>query len=43
MSPNLGEIRDKIEKRYAVAMGRTELASTGGRGADARGAEGHDR
>jgi phage shock protein A len=27
--PNLGEIRDKIEKRYAVAMGRTELASTG--------------
>jgi phage shock protein A len=27
--PNLGEVRDKIEKRYAVAMGRTELASTG--------------
>jgi phage shock protein A len=27
--PNLGEIRDKIEKRYAVAMGRSELASTG--------------
>jgi phage shock protein A len=25
----LGEVRDKIEKRYAVAMGRTELASTG--------------
>ena len=27
--PNLGEVRDKIEKRYAVALGRTELASTG--------------
>ena len=27
--PNLGEVRDKIEKRYAVAMGRQELASTG--------------
>ena len=26
-TPNLGEVRDKIEKRYSVAMGRQELAS----------------
>ncbi|MGZ6840263.1 MAG: PspA/IM30 family protein [Frankiaceae bacterium] len=26
-TPSLGEVRDKIEKRYAVAMGRQELAS----------------
>ena len=27
-TPSLGEVRDKIEKRYAVAMGRQELASS---------------
>jgi hypothetical protein len=28
-TPNLGEVRDKIERRYANAMGRQELASGG--------------
>src|SRR5262249_36235849 len=28
-TPTLGEIRDKIERRYAVATGRRELASAG--------------
>jgi phage shock protein A len=28
-TPSLGEVRDKIEKRYAVALGRHELASQG--------------
>jgi phage shock protein A len=28
-SPTLGEVRDKIEKRYATALGQSELASGG--------------
>src|SRR4051812_5460078 len=28
-TPTLGEVRDKIEKRYATALGQSELASSG--------------
>lgn len=28
-TPSLGEVRDKIEKRYATALGQSELASSG--------------
>jgi phage shock protein A len=28
-TPNLAEVRDKIEKRYASALGQSELASSG--------------
>jgi phage shock protein A len=28
-SPSLGEVRDKIEKRYATALGQSEIASSG--------------
>ena len=28
-TPSLGEVREKIEKRYATALGQSELASSG--------------
>ena len=37
-TPSLSEVRDKIEARYANALGQAELAADLGRGPDARGA-----
>ena len=42
-TPTLAEVREKIEARYATALGQNELAGERRRGADARGAQGHHR